>query len=126
LEVPYYYLPGGKKPWYFQEVAIKRVIEEILKGKRRLLLTMATGTGKTYVAFQVVWKLVKSGYFRCVLYLADRLFLRNQAYNEFSAFGDARAIIEDKKEKGKPHFKTAMKTDSGKTVCPNRWKKTDS
>jgi type I restriction enzyme R subunit len=97
LEVPYYYLPGGKKPWYFQEVAIKRVIEEILKGKRRLLLTMATGTGKTYVAFQVVWKLVKSGYFRRVLYLADRLFLRDQAYNEFSAFGDARAIIEEGK-----------------------------
>jgi len=42
LEMPYYYLPGGKRPWYFQEVAIKRVVEEILKGKRRLLLTMAT------------------------------------------------------------------------------------
>lgn len=97
LETQYYYLPGGKKPWYFQEVAIKRVMEEILKGKKRLLLTMATGTGKTYVAFQVVWKLVKSGYFRRVLYLADRLFLRDQAYNEFSAFGDARDIIEEGK-----------------------------
>ncbi|GBC73267.1 Putative DNA repair helicase RadD [archaeon HR04] len=97
LEVQYYYLPGGRKPRYFQEVAIKRVIEEILKGKRRLLLTMATGTGKTFVAFQIVWKLVKSGYFKRVLYLADRLFLRDQAYNEFSAFGYARAIIEEGK-----------------------------
>ncbi|MGQ9507627.1 MAG: EcoAI/FtnUII family type I restriction enzme subunit R [Candidatus Bathycorpusculaceae bacterium] len=97
LETPYYYLLGGKKPWYFQEVAIKRVMEEIMKGKKRLLLTMATGTGKTYVAFQVVWKFVKSGYFRRVLYLADRIFLRDQAYNEFSAFGDARDIIEEGK-----------------------------
>lgn len=97
LETPYYYLPGGKKPWYFQEVGIRRIIEEILKGKKRLLLTMATGTGKTFVAFQVVWKLVKSGYFRRVLYLADRIFLRDQAYNEFSGFGDARAIIEEGK-----------------------------
>jgi type I restriction enzyme R subunit len=97
LETPYYYLPGGKKPWYFQDVAIKRVMEEIMKNKKRLLLTMATGTGKTYVAFQVAWKLVKSGYFRRVLYLADRIFLRDQAYNEFSAFGDARDIIEEGK-----------------------------
>jgi len=97
LEAPYCYLPGGKKPWYFQEVGIRRVIEEIVKGKKRLLLTMATGTGKTFVAFQVVWKLVKSGYFRRVLYLADRLFLRDHAYNEFSAFGDARDIIEEGK-----------------------------
>jgi len=95
LEVSYYYLLGGKRPWYFQEVAIKRVIEEILKDKKRLLLTMATGTGKTYVAFQIVWKLVKSGYFNRVLYLADRIFLRDQAYNEFSGFGDARGLIEE-------------------------------
>jgi len=98
LDIPYHYLPGGKKPWYFQEVAIKRVIEEVLKNRKRLLLTMATGTGKTFVAFQIVWKLVKSGYFRRVLYLADRLFLRTpQAYNEFSAFGDARDLIEEGK-----------------------------
>jgi len=97
LEISYHYLPGGKRPRYYQEVAIKRVIEEIMKGEKRLLLTMATGTGKTYVAFLVVWKLVKSGYFRRVLYLADRLFLRDQAYNEFSAFGDARDIIQEGK-----------------------------
>lgn len=97
LETPYYYVAGGKKPWYFQEVAIKKVIEAILKGKKRILLTMATGTGKTFAAFQMVWKLLKSGYLRRVLYVADRLFLRDQAYNEFSPFEDARAIIEEGK-----------------------------
>lgn len=97
LETPYYYLQGGKKPWYFQEVAIKKAIEETLRGKKRLLLAMATGSGKTFVALQIVWKLVKSGYIRRVLYLADRIFLRGQAYNEFSAFGDARALIEEGK-----------------------------
>jgi len=97
LETPYYYLPGGKKPWYFQEVAIRRIIEEIIKGNKRLLLTMATGTGKTFAAFQIVWKLVRSGYLRRVLYLADRNFLRDQAYNEFAPFGDARALIEEGK-----------------------------
>lgn len=55
---------------------------------------MATGTGKTFVAFQIVWKLIKSGYFQRVLYIADRIFLRDQAYNEFAPFEDARAIIE--------------------------------
>ncbi|MHC1625010.1 MAG: EcoAI/FtnUII family type I restriction enzme subunit R, partial [Methermicoccaceae archaeon] len=94
LSYPYYHQPGGKTPRYYQEVAVKRIIEAILKGRKKILLTMATGTGKTYVAFQVVWKLLKSGYFRRVLYLADRVFLRDQAHNEFTPFGDARAIID--------------------------------
>jgi len=97
LLYPYYYVSGGKYPWYFQEIAIKKVIEAILEGRKRILLTMATGTGKTYVAFQIVWKLLKSGYLHRVLYIADRIFLRDQAYNEFAPFGDARAIIEEGK-----------------------------
>lgn len=97
LIYPYHRISGGKRPWYFQEVAIKRVIEAILKGKKRILLTMATGSGKTYVAFQVVWKLLKSGYLSRVLYLADRNFLRDQAYNEFVPFERARATIEEGK-----------------------------
>lgn len=97
LETPYHYMLGGKKPWYFQEVAIKKVVEHVLKRKKRILLTMATGTGKTYVAFQVVWKLLKSGYLRRVLYISDRIFLRDQAYNEFSPFEDARDLIEEGK-----------------------------
>jgi len=93
LNFPYYTI-GGKTPRYYQEAAIKSVIEAILNGRKRILLTMATGTGKTFVAFQIVWKLVKSGYFERVLYIADRNFLRTQAYNEFAPFEDARAIIE--------------------------------
>jgi len=97
LTYPYYHLSGGKYPWYFQESAIQKVIESILKGKKRILLAMATGTGKTYIAFQIVWKLLKSGYLKRVLYLADRNFLRDQAYNEFAPFEDARALIEEGK-----------------------------
>jgi len=97
LEVPHYFVTGAKRPWYFQEVGIRRVIEEVLNGKKRILLTMATGTGKTFAAFQIVWKLIKSGYFRRVLYLADRVFLRDQAYREFGPFEKARDLIEEGK-----------------------------
>lgn len=98
LLYPYYLEPGGKIPRYYQDVAIRRVIEAILDHKKRILLTMATGTGKTYVAFQVVWKLIKSKYLRRVLYIADRNFLKEQTHNnEFYPFGDARAFIEEGK-----------------------------
>lgn len=86
----------GKTPFYFQEVAIREVIKRLVRGQRRVLLTMATGTGKTFVAFQVVWKLVKSGWLQRqhpdrpdrVLFLADRVVLRDQAYNTFAPFAD--------------------------------------
>jgi len=86
----------GKRPFYFQEVAIREVIKRIVWGRKRVLLTMATGTGKTFVAFQVVWKLIKSGWLQRrhpdrparVLFLADRLVLRDQAYNTFAPFAD--------------------------------------
>ncbi|RKX56828.1 MAG: type III restriction endonuclease subunit R [Thermodesulfobacteriota bacterium] len=97
LNFPCYSAPGYKIPRYYQEVAIKKVIEAILKGRKRILLNMATGTGKTFVAFQIVWKLIKSGYFQRVLYIADRNFLRDQAYNEFFPFDKARALIEEGK-----------------------------
>lgn len=86
----------GKVPFYFQEVAIREVIKRLMQGRKRVLLTMATGTGKTFVAFQVVWKLVKSGWLERrhperpgrVLFLADRVVLRDQAYNTFAPFAD--------------------------------------
>ncbi|RMD61803.1 MAG: DEAD/DEAH box helicase, partial [Planctomycetota bacterium] len=86
----------GKTPFYFQEVAIREVIRRLLWGQRRVLLAMATGTGKTFVAFQVVWKLVRSGWLQRrhpdrpgrVLFLADRVVLRDQAYNTFAPFAD--------------------------------------
>jgi len=86
----------GKAPFYFQEVAIREVVKRVMQGRRRILLTMATGTGKTFVAFQVVWKLIKSGWLERqhpdrparVLFLADRVVLRDQAYNTFAPFAD--------------------------------------
>ena len=100
-----YYTRHGKIPRYYQETAIKRVIESILNGKQRILLTMATGSGKTFTAFQIVWKLIKSKHFKKVLYLADRNFLRNQAYNEFSPFDDERQLIpSDKPSKARKVF----------------------
>ncbi len=60
----------GKEPRYYQEVAVRSVVEAILKGNKRVLLTMATGTGKTHVAFWTVWKLYNSGLTRRVLYIA--------------------------------------------------------
>lgn len=95
LEYPYYISPGRKLRSY-QETAVKRVIETILKGKKRILLTMATGTGKTFVSFQIVWKLLKSNYFSRVLFLTDRVFLREQAYNDYEAFKQARFEIKNK------------------------------
>lgn len=93
LLVPYYHEAGGKVPRYYQEAAITEVIKAFLNDKKRILLTMATGTGKTFTAFQVVWKLIKANKVRRVLYIADRNFLRNQAYIEFAPFADARALI---------------------------------
>lgn len=92
------YISGSKRPRSFQETAIKKVVENILKGNKNTLLTMATGTGKTYTAFQIIWKLVKSKKFSRVLFLTDRIMLKDQAYNEFEPFrqgsNDPRCKIE--------------------------------
>ncbi len=87
---------------YFQQIAINRVVEAVLKGQRRILVTMATGTGKTAVAFQICWKLWsarwnRTGDFRKprILYLADRNILIDQPKDGiFTVFGDARCKIE--------------------------------
>lgn len=96
LEEPYYYAPSLEIRAY-QEGAVHAAIEAMTNGKKRILLTLATGTGKTVIAFNVAWRLIKSGYFRRVLFIADRNFLRNQAYRTFSPFGEARAFIEEGK-----------------------------
>ena len=67
-----------KKPRYYQRIAIDKTLEEIGNGKKRMLLVMATGTGKTFVAFQIIWKLRKTEYVNRVLYLADRNILIDQ------------------------------------------------
>jgi type I restriction enzyme R subunit len=87
---------------YYQQIAVNRTVEEILKGQRRLLLTMATGTGKTAVAFQICWKLWSARWNRTgeyrrprILYLADRNILVDQPKDGiFATFGDARYKIE--------------------------------
>jgi len=96
----------GKSLRYFQEAAVREVILRLMRGQRRVLLAMATGTGKTFVAFQIVWKLVKSGWLASshpgrparVLFLADRIVLRDQAYNTFAPFADGtsepRHVVE--------------------------------
>jgi type I restriction enzyme, R subunit len=93
-----YFTTEGRYPRYYQDVAIRKTIESILHDKKRLLLALATGTGKTFIASQLVWKLHKTGVVRRVLFLADRVFLRDQAYNEFSYFsgraGDPRYVID--------------------------------
>lgn len=89
------HLSGSKRPRAYQETAIKNVIENISKGRKTTLLTMATGTGKTFTAFQVVWKLVKSKQLHRVLFLCDRVILRDDAYSrDFEPFGEARCKIE--------------------------------
>jgi type I restriction enzyme R subunit len=93
----------GKVPRYYQEIAINRAIEGVLKGEKHILLTMATGTGKTDVAFQICWKLWSSRWNARgetnrrprILYLADRSILIDDPMSKtFAPFGDARCKIE--------------------------------
>ena len=84
---------GTKQPRYYQEIAINKTLTAIAKGKDRILLTLATGTGKTYIAFQIAWKLFqtkwnvrKTGNRPRILFLADRNTLANQAFNGFFGF----------------------------------------
>src|ERR1019366_9190338 len=98
-------LSNGKIPHYYQRIAIDRAVRAILKGKKRILLTMATGTGKTVVAFQICWKLWSSRWNRDprkeyrrprILYLADRNILIDDPKDKtFTPFGDARWKIEN-------------------------------
>jgi len=100
---------------FYQEIAIDRVLERIAAGKDRILLTLATGTGKTAIAFQIAWKLFQARWSLAgqptrrprILFLADRNTLANQAYNDFTSFGafadDAMVRVkpEDIRKKGK-------------------------
>lgn len=82
IEQPYYSSMNSYPPRYYQRVAVNRTVEEIAKGKNRLLLVMATGTGKTYTAFQIVYRLLQSGLKRKILYLADRNILVDQSIQQ--------------------------------------------
>ncbi len=93
----YHYDPG-RHPRYYQQVAINRTIDAITNGQNRVLLVMATGTGKTYTAFQIIHKLWKSGVKKRILFLADRNILVDQTMtNDFKHFGDKMTKITNRK-----------------------------
>jgi type I restriction enzyme R subunit len=91
-----YYSDGGNKtPRYYQLIAINRTIEAIANGQKRILLVMATGTGKTFTAFQIIWRLWKSRAKKRILFLADRNILVDQTMtNDFKPFGSAMTKIQ--------------------------------
>lgn len=82
IEQPYYSSQNTYEPRYYQRVAINRTVDAVSRGQDRLLLVMATGTGKTYTAFQIVYRLLKSGLKRKILYLADRNILVDQSIQQ--------------------------------------------
>ncbi len=93
----YYNDSSKRSPHYYQLSAINRTIEAIACGQQRLLLVMATGTGKTYTAFQIIWRLWKSGAKKRILFLVDRNILANQTKtNDFKPFGTAMTKITNR------------------------------
>jgi type I restriction enzyme R subunit len=93
----YYSDDNKKSPRYYQVLAINKTIEAIAQGKNRILLVMATGTGKTYTAFQIIWRLWKSKAKKRILYLADRNILVDQTMtNDFKPFGSAMTKIKNR------------------------------
>ncbi len=110
---PYHEDIAGKEPRYYQRIAINRTIEAIAKGQDRILLVMATGTGKTYTAFQIIWRLWKAGRKKRILFLADRNFLVDQTMvNDFRPFGAAMAKLSTRS-------KTIERDDGIKVELPN-------
>ena len=94
---PYYDGGSGKSPRYYQVGAINAATEAIARGQDRILLVMATGTGKTYTAFQIIWRLWKAGRKKRILFLADRNVLIDQTMvNDFRPFGGAMAKLSFK------------------------------
>ena len=93
----YYFDGSGKEPRYYQQIAINRTVDAIAKGQNRILLVMATGTGKTYTAFQIIYRLWKSGTKKRILFLADRNALIYQTKRgDFRHFKDKMTVIRKK------------------------------
>ena len=93
----YFYDSKGRSPRYYQQIAINRTLEAIAKGQDRILLVMATGTGKTYTAFQIIYRLWKSGTKKRILFLADRNALIDQTKRgDFRHFKDKMTVIRKK------------------------------
>jgi len=95
---PYFDDGSGKEPRYYQAEAINRVIEKVAKGEKRLLLVMATGTGKTYTTFQIIWRLWKAKKAKRILFLVDRNILADQTLvNDFKPFGSVMTKVKNRK-----------------------------
>lgn len=95
---PYYIDPSGKEPRYYQIEAINRTVEAVAKGQKKILLVMATGTGKTYTTFQIIWRLWKAKQVKRVLFLVDRNILTDQTLiNDFKPFGSVMTKIRNRK-----------------------------
>lgn len=109
-----FYSSEGKRLRYYQEVAVNRVLEAIAQDKKRILLTLATGTGKTFIAFQIAWKLFqtrwnlqKNNRRPRILFLAHRNILADQAFNGFGGFADDALVrIDPKSINKKGHVPT--------------------
>lgn len=92
-----YFTDSDRKPRYYQQIAINRTVEAVAKGQKRIILVMATGTGKTYTAFQIAYRLFKSKSKRKILFLADRTLLVDQTLRgDFRHFKDAMTVIKKK------------------------------
>jgi type I restriction enzyme R subunit len=97
IEPDYFDAFSHRKPRYYQRIAIGKTIEAVAKGQDRILLVMATGTGKTYTSFQIIWKLLKTETVKRVLYLADRNILIDQTMQQdFKPFEKIMTKIQDK------------------------------
>lgn len=95
---PYYDDGSGKEPRYYQTDAINRTIEAVAKGQNRILLVMATGTGKTYTTFQIIWRLWKARRAKRILFLVDRNILADQTLvNDFKPFGSVMTKIKNRR-----------------------------
>lgn len=97
LSTPYYYREGMHEPRYYQWIAINKVLRAIADGRKRMLIVLATGTGKTLVAFQIIWRLLAAKKIRRALFLADRDVLISQPMrDDFAPFGKKMFRIENR------------------------------
>ncbi|HBW13092.1 MAG TPA: restriction endonuclease subunit R [Proteiniclasticum sp.] len=94
---PYYYIPNYKTPRYYQRVAINKTVDAVAKGRDRALLVCATGTGKTYMSFQIIYRLWKAGIKKKILFLADRNVLIDQTMTgDFKPFSGKMTKVQNK------------------------------
>lgn len=115
---------GGKIPRYYQQIAINRAVQAVLRGQPRILITMATGTGKTLVAFQIAWRLWRMGRKKRILYLVDRNFLADQAKDRtFSPMGQALQKIQGRAVKSREMYFALYQALANPGDGPNLYEK---